>query len=149
MQSDRSLRVEGNKQKGTYVISAETSLRELTGVRLEGLALNDIPGGGPGLSANGNFVVTEFEVFAGPLDKPKEMKPIKFKSGLTDFDQAGFSAAALIDGKNRDQGGWAVSTATGVDHWAVLKTETPFKLEAGWDRVSYPPISQCRRSPTC
>ncbi len=132
MLPDRSIRVDGNKQKGTYNLSTKTSLGEITGVRLEALPIAEIAGGGPGLASGGNFVLTELELFVGPLDKPKQMKQVKFKSGVTDFDQGGFSAAALIDGKNRDQGGWAVSGATGVEHWAVLRLEKPLMIEKGW-----------------
>ena len=86
---------------------------------------------GPGLPENGNFVVTELEVFVGLPGKPAEMRKIKLTKGLTDFDQPGFSAGAVIDDKLNDQGGWAVHGATGTEHWAVFSTQSPIELQPG------------------
>jgi hypothetical protein len=98
---------------------------------LEALTGTEFKTAGPGLSANGNFVVTELEVFVGMADKPKEMRKVKLTKGLTDFDQAGFSAAAAIDNKPKDQGGWAINGAEGTEHWAVFATDEPVKLQPG------------------
>ncbi|HUP81328.1 MAG TPA: hypothetical protein VM260_22445, partial [Pirellula sp.] len=76
-------------------------------------------------------VVTELEVYVGMADKPKEMRKIKLTKGLTDFDQPGFSAAAAIDNKPKDQGGWAINGADGTEHWAVFATDEPVKLQPG------------------
>ncbi len=129
---DRSIRVDGSKDKTMYSITVPTKLQDITAVRLEALAAPDVPGGGPGLPGNGNFVVTEFELFAGPAGAPDQLKKIKIKTGQTDFDQAGFSAAAAIDGNIQDQGGWAVHPAGGSEHWAVFTLDQPLKLEPGW-----------------
>ena len=119
-QADRSIRASGGANKGLYTIDTVVNQGAITAVRLEALTAPDLPAQGPGLPQNGNFVVTEIELFAGAADKPAEMRKIKLVKGLTDFDQPSFSAAAAIDGKNNDQGGWAISTATGVEHWAVF-----------------------------
>jgi hypothetical protein len=86
---------------------------------------------GPGLSDNGNFVLTEIELFAGDPSKPKKMRKLKLAKGITDFDQSGFSAAAAIDDKLNDQGGWAISGATGTEHWAVFQLAEPLQLDKG------------------
>jgi hypothetical protein len=84
------------------------------------------------LPPNGNFVITEIELFAGAPDKPQEMRKLKLIKGVTDFDQPGFSAGAVIDGNATDaNGGWAVFGATGVEHWAVFALETPVSLQKG------------------
>jgi hypothetical protein len=98
---------------------------------LEALSAPDLPAQGPGLPPNGNFVVTELELFAGKSDDPAKMRKVKLVKGITDFDQGGFSAAAAIDGRNNDQGGWAVAGALGVEHWAVFALEQPLSLEPG------------------
>ena len=104
-QADRSIRASGKSDKGVYNVGFETTLNQITGIRLEALPVTDIPGGGPGLPPNGNFVLTEVELFAGPLAAPDQMKKIKLVKGVTDYDQPGFSAAAMIDGNAADQGG--------------------------------------------
>jgi hypothetical protein len=130
-QADRSIRASGGANKGLYTIDTVVNQGAITAVRLEALTAPDLPAQGPGLPPNGNFVVTEIELFAGAADKPAEMRKIKLVKGLTDFDQPSFSAAAAIDGKNNDQGGWAIATATGVEHWAVFAIEAPLTLQKG------------------
>ena len=130
-QADRSIRASGGANKGLYTIDTVVNQGAITAVRLEALTAPDLPAQGPGLPQNGNFVVTEIELFAGAADKPAEMRKIKLVKGLTDFDQPSFSAAAAIDGKNNDQGGWAIATATGVEHWAVFALEAPLTLQKG------------------
>ncbi len=83
------------------------------------------------MSDNGNFVITELELFAGAPDKPNEMRQLKLAKGVTDFDQPGFSAAAAIDGNRDDQGGWAIHGATGLEHWAVFELSEAVTLAPG------------------
>jgi hypothetical protein len=60
------------------------------------------------------------------------MRKLKLVKGLTDFDQQGFSAAAVIDGNAADpNGGWAIAGAMGVEHWAVFALEAPVTLLKG------------------
>jgi hypothetical protein len=48
-----------------YTVIAETSLTGITGVRLEALEDASLPMGGPGMQTiNGNFVLSELEVYA-------------------------------------------------------------------------------------
>jgi hypothetical protein len=63
--SDASLLVEVNHvAPQRYVLVAETTLTGITGVRLEALQDASLPFNGPGLQIlNGNFVLTEFEVY--------------------------------------------------------------------------------------
>ncbi|WP_162006586.1 DUF1549 domain-containing protein [Roseimaritima sediminicola] len=131
VQQDRSVIAEGNKDKGIYTVTVRTRLKGITGFRLEALPMPDLPGGGPGLPPNGNFVVTEFEATAAPLSDPQQAQPIKFVATAADFSQNGFSPAAMVDGKQKDQGGWAVSPAGGVVHWATLRPEKPLGHESG------------------
>jgi WD40 repeat protein/mono/diheme cytochrome c family protein len=131
-QSDRSIRAHGAAGKGVYTIETVAPSATITSVRLEALTAPDLPNQGPGLSAsNGNFVVTELELFAGDPQRPETLRKIKLAKGLTDFDQAGFSAAAVIDDKLNDQGGWAIFGATGAEHWAVFALAEPLNLQAG------------------
>ena len=131
-QSDRSIRAVGAANKGVYTVETPAPPGPITSIRLEVLTAPDLPNQGPGLSAgNGNFVVTEVELFAGAPERPESLRKIKMVKGLTDFDQAGFSAAALIDDKLNDQGGWAIFGATGAEHWAVFALAEPLALQPG------------------
>lgn len=130
-QNDRSIIARGSADKGLYTINTPGDPAEFDTIRLEALTAAEIKSMGPGLSANGNFVVTELEVFVGMPDKPKEMRKLKLTKGLTDFDQPGFSAAAAIDNKPKDQGGWAINGADGVEHWAVFAIDESVKLQPG------------------
>ncbi len=130
-QDDRSIIASGNKDKGTYTITVRTQLRGITGFRLEALPLEGIPGGGPGLPENGNFVVTEFAVTAAPANAPKEAQPVKIQSAAADFSQANFAIAQAFDGKSDDQRGWAVSPAGGVVHWATFRAAQPIDHPEG------------------
>ena len=130
-QSDRSIVARGAAEKGLYTIDTPVDSSEFNTVRLEALTGTEFKTAGPGLSANGNFVVTELELFVGMADKPKEMRKVKLVKGLTDFDQPTFSAAAAIDNKPKDQGGWAIAGAELTEHWAVFATEEPVKLQPG------------------
>jgi len=129
-QSDRSIRATGDAKQSAYTIDVNTSLRGITGIRIEAMASNP-SGTGPGLPDNGNFVVTEFEVQAASQAKPKEFKKIALQNAKADFLQAGFNAALTIDGNAGNQNGWAVANAGGVDHWATFETKEPLGFDEG------------------
>jgi hypothetical protein len=67
--SDHSILAGGaNPSTDTYIVSAETSLTGITGIRLEALADPSLPDNGPGRrEENGNFVLSEFQVDAAPV----------------------------------------------------------------------------------
>jgi hypothetical protein len=130
-QNDRSVIARGSAEKGVYTLTTPVAITEFNAVRIEALTAAEFKTSGPGLSANGNFVITELEAFVGFADKPKEMRKVKFVKGFTDFDQPGFSAAAVVDDKLNDQGGWAVHGAELTEHWAVFATNEPIKLQPG------------------
>lgn len=126
---DRVITASGDAEKATYTLEFRTSLKQITGLRLEAISDPSLPANGPGLPANGNFVVTEIEVGVAASDTPKERKPVEFASGHASFLQGGFSIEAALDGNKRDQGGWAIAGATGTDQWATLKFKQPIANE--------------------
>ena len=130
-QSDRSIIASEKKEKGIYTIKTNTSLQNITGIRLEALSDPNLPSKGPGLAANGNFVVTEFEVFSTPVDKPETVEKIKIASGFADFTQSGFQIAQAFNGQTNSQEGWAISDAMGHDHWSTFKLEKPIANASG------------------
>ncbi len=72
-QSDGSTFVDGEKAKGAYRLVAPIPLGKVTGIRLEALADDRLANRGPGRSATGNFVVTEFVAQALPVHGPLKL----------------------------------------------------------------------------
>ncbi|MCA9179190.1 MAG: DUF1549 domain-containing protein [Planctomycetales bacterium] len=125
-QQDRSIVAAGDEKKAVYTITTETSLPSLHGIRLEAMQA-PIKGGGPGLPENGNFVVTELELFVAPKSKPDQFTKVELAAARADFSQESFDPAQAIDGVTNDQKGWAVHPAGGVDHWATFELKTPIE----------------------
>jgi WD40 repeat protein/mono/diheme cytochrome c family protein len=129
---DGSISVTEKTQNGTYTITAETDLTDITGIRIEVLPDDRSPSKGPGRAPDGNFVLTEFEATAAPKADPKAAQPIKLQTPLADFSQQNYPITAAIDGDRTNQGtGWAVSPATGVVHWATFETAEPVGKPGG------------------
>ncbi|MGN6546329.1 MAG: DUF1549 domain-containing protein [Aureliella sp.] len=129
--ADRSVQVRGQKGKGTYTFTVRTPLKNIRGIRLEALADADIPGKGPGLAGNGNFVVTEFSVKAAPASDPASAKALKIARATADFQQENFAIEQTFDGNARDQRGWAVSPQGGITHWATFQLAEPVGFDGG------------------
>jgi WD40 repeat protein len=134
-QPDRSILASGNAEKATYTVRYKTPLRSIRGFRLEALPVEGIPGGGPGLSANGNFVVTEVSVKAGPVADPAQISPRKVATAKASFSQGGFSPAAAVDGNEKDQGGWAIHPRGGAIQWLTGAFAAPIDHEGGVELV--------------
>jgi hypothetical protein len=132
LEADRSVSVAGKVGRDVNTVSATTALRGITAVRLEMLADSKLPKGGPGRGPDGNFVLTEFEMYVaakGTIEAPTKVQLVK---PLADFSQKGFDVRFVIDGdvESRDKG-WAVAPAFGVTHWATFKFKDPIDIEQG------------------
>jgi hypothetical protein len=64
---DQSILAEG-AESDVYTIEAETEFHGITGIRLEALTDDRLPGHGPGRSEGGNFVLSEFKVTANAAE---------------------------------------------------------------------------------
>ncbi|MBL67555.1 MAG: hypothetical protein CMO74_03735 [Verrucomicrobiales bacterium] len=122
-EKDGVIFVSGKNGKDTFTISAETTLKNLTGLRLEALTDKRLPKNGPGRAPNdGNFVLTELELMWAPKDKPGEQKKLKLEAAKADFSQGGYPVASAIDGKLADSNnGWAVAPQLGKPHQASFE----------------------------
>ncbi|MFN3189092.1 MAG: DUF1549 domain-containing protein [Aureliella sp.] len=134
-QADRSVVASGKDGKakggkGNYQLTYDLPYGGVRGLRLEALPRDGIVGGGPGLPANGNFVITELEAFVTAPGAKKKTK-IKIKRGLADFSQDGFAPDQTFDGNKTNQRGWAVSPRGGTVHWLVLEFAGGQKIPAG------------------
>jgi hypothetical protein len=123
-QSDHSLLASGeNPFPELYTVTADCKLKVITAVRLEVLPHPSLPARGPGRANNGNFVLNEFTLTAGPKANPQAAKPVALRNAIADFSQNGFAVAGAIDG-NFDSG-WAVSPQMGQAHVAIFEIATP------------------------
>lgn len=90
-----------------FTVGAETDVRS---IRIEAIADKSF-GGHTGRAANGNFVLTEFQVEADIVGGQKASTPdfqrIGIESASADYEQKGYPISAAIDGKI-DRAGWAV-----------------------------------------
>jgi hypothetical protein len=99
----------------TYTIIAALPPGLISGVRLEVLPDESLPGKGPGRSPTGNFVLSEIEVRAGEMTRSA---PLEMHSPKADFSQKDWPITAAIDGK--PDTGWAISAQFGKPHNATF-----------------------------
>src|SRR5439155_6914759 len=86
VEADRSVVVEAKGARNAVLtVMLPTNLRNITAFRLEAIANEKAPCGGPGRAGDGNFVLSEFEVFASPAAKPDEAKRVELHKPLADF----------------------------------------------------------------
>jgi hypothetical protein len=92
--------------KDTYTVTFESSASQIAALRLDTFASKER---GPGRTEHGNFVLTEIEVTAAPLDGSVPPKKLKLHRPSASIEQDGFPAAHAIDGK--PDTGWAIHKA--------------------------------------
>src|SRR6185436_16550297 len=111
-QADGSVLLSGtNPAKDTFTMSAQVGLRQVRAFRLEALPHASLPSSGPGRTANGNFVLTEFKVDSGGTR-------LAFSGASSTFEQDHFPSSAAIDGNPLT--GWALSGRLGQASSAVF-----------------------------
>lgn len=114
IQSDGIVMASGeNPATETYSIRFDQVPQGLLGLRLEVLSDTSLYGAGPGRSGNGNFVLTEVQLF----EKPKAGEgraEIGLANPSTTYSQERWPAPHSVDGDPKS--GWAISPRTGQDH---------------------------------
>ena len=104
----------------TYTLTATTSQKGLSGIRLEVMADASLPHNGPGRQIdNGNLHLSEIGIYAAPADKPTEEKKIAIVRAVADFNQASWTIEHAIDGKMETA--WGIFPETGKSHYAVFE----------------------------
>ncbi len=131
-QEDLSILASGpNDKQGNYTLSASTDLKNITAIKLEILTDDTLPKRGPGRSAGGNFVLTEFTLQAWEKGKPDAKKEVKLANAKADFAQDGYTIESAIDGMNPNSGnGWATSPRVSEDRFATFELAEPLTFEA-------------------
>ena len=101
-----ALRAKGEgKPTDTYVLNFAVPEDGITGIRLDLLKDPSLPAGGPGLSANGNVVLSEVEC-VHHIDSMAVKIPIVRASAS--LSQENFGIASAHDGKVGPNNGWAL-----------------------------------------
>jgi WD40 repeat protein len=119
---DRSLRATLGSGVVETTLIFESHMPPIAGIRLEALADSELPGGGPGLAANGNLVVSEWIIEVASRDQPEQWQAVAVSESMADFQQESFSSAELFNGVTNDNGdGWALHPDTKKTHWVVAK----------------------------
>ncbi|MEO8426729.1 MAG: PQQ-dependent sugar dehydrogenase [Verrucomicrobiota bacterium] len=120
-QPDLSLLAEGVLPwEDTYTITAQTDVTNITEVMLELLPDDSLPDQGPGRSAGGNSILSEFQVSAGPVDEPHATSEVVLKNPIADYSQTDWEIAATLDGDTNT--GWGILPQVGQPHQAVFET---------------------------
>ncbi len=142
-QPDASIKAGGTiPAQETYTVSVKTDLKGVTAFRLEVLPDEAFKNGGPGLSENGNFIMTEFKVTAAAGGAAAE--PVKLQKVTADYSQGAYPVEGLIDGN--DVSGWAISGQAGKAHTAVFETAAPVGKDASTDGVTFTFILEHKQS---
>jgi len=113
----------------TYTFIVHTRRRGITGVRIEALSHDSLPKRGPGRAANGNFALSDFQLWAAPLGTEGPGAPAKLASPKATFQQDKLPVSSTID--DNKMSAWAVDPQVGKDHAASFEIETPLNFEQG------------------
>ena len=130
VQPDNSIFVSGtDPTTDTYTLVAATPMQKISAIRVEALPDPRLPGGGPGRSPSGNFVLSNFAVSASPKDAPATTEPIQFSSAKASFEQVNYPAVnVLTHGKDA---GWAIAPNFGRPAVATFSANEPAELPTG------------------
>lgn len=87
-----------NATTNNYIVKAKTSMKNITGVRVEFLTDPNLPRSGPGRAPDGGFYFSEFSVEAAPADKPDAVEKVALSNVTADFELSDAPAKSVIDG---------------------------------------------------
>lgn len=131
IQQDGSVIASGDGQvNAVYKLEIPLDSGGVTGVMLEALTDESLPGFGPGLHESGKFVITEFEVGFRPGESSEKAKDLKLVEAVADFTEPGYDVLKAINkDKDRDDKGWSIGDRGGETHWARFALEKPLNVE--------------------
>jgi hypothetical protein len=119
---DLSILVSGpNVSPDTYILTFDTNMPNITGLRLEVLPDKTLPAQGPGRAPNGNFVLNELKLDYVKQGSKDKAKPVKLVRPQATFAQDTFPIANVID--NNLQTGWAIAPQYGKPQVAVFEVQ--------------------------
>jgi hypothetical protein len=124
VRDDATIKIEvaDNPAADTYQFTLPLT-KGTTGIKLEVLPSQTLPGSGPGRSQNGNFVLTEITL-------EHDGKPLKIAGATATFEQPKFPAKNAIDGKKTgNKNGWAVQGNSGKEASLYLDLAEPLSAD--------------------
>jgi len=125
---DGTILVSGNSvDKAKYTITVESTVKNITGIRVDVLTDKTLPAKGPGRAPNGNFVLSHLRLYANDTAKLETKHAVKLISARADFAQNKFAARSALDRNARN--GWAVSPQMGRNHWAWFAAAKPISFK--------------------
>jgi mono/diheme cytochrome c family protein len=129
-QDDRSLLASGNNAShDVYTIVVPTPVTGITAVRLEALAHDSLPKHGPGRADNGNFALSDFQLWAAPSGTAGPGAPVKLINPKVTFEQKDLPITSAID--DNKASAWAVDPQIGQNHAAAFALEPAVKNADG------------------
>jgi hypothetical protein len=121
--------------KDVHTVEIDTDLERITGLRLEALRDGSLPAGGPGRSANGNFVLQSVSAEATNRADPSRTKPLSFSKAAATFAQGGHPPEHIVDANPGS--GWAIKgLPKNVDPAVILTLAEPAGF-AGGSRIKF------------
>ena len=121
---DGAILVSGkNASEDTYTFVVPTKVSGIKAVRLEALAHESLPHDGPGRADNGNFALSDFQLWSAPTGNASPGAPVKLSNPKVTDEQEGLPITATIDYIKK--GAWAVDGKIGQNHAASFALETP------------------------
>ncbi len=112
-------------EQDTYTVNFVLPAGQLTAIRLEVLADESLPQGGPGRQDNGNLHLTELEAYCGEGEK----RQLEFARATADFNQTDWEVSKAIDGN--PQTAWGIFPQVGRSHVASFELKQPLSASAG------------------
>ncbi len=115
-----------------YNLTLRTDVEGITGLRLEVLPHESLPGGGPGrgvILSEGDFLLTGIQVTASPWDDPSAQIPVALAGATESFANGNKTASQSLDGKADT--GWSIHGGEGKPHAAVYRFATPLGFPSG------------------
>jgi hypothetical protein len=129
-QEDGSYVVSGkNAANDVYTLVISTKRTGITAVRLDAFADASLPKNGPGRAENGNFALSDFQLWAAPAGTPGPGAPVKLSNPKATFEQAGLPIAAVLDDSKTTA--WAVDPEIGKNQAAKFELESPINNAKG------------------
>ncbi len=115
-----------------YDLSLRTDVEGITGLRLEVLPHESLPGNGPGrgvILSEGDFLLTGIKITASPWNDPATKIPVSLTGATESFANGDKTAAQSLDGKADT--GWSIHGGEGKAHAAVYPFASPIGFPSG------------------
>lgn len=131
-QDDGSYLAQGtNADFDIYTFETETSLQNITALRLDAISDESMAKRGPGRAANGNFGLSRIQLSIQPLSGTEQPVEVTLIEPQVTFQQndANLSITSSLDDKPKT--GWAVDPRFGESHSASFRLESPVGFAEG------------------